>query len=178
MANEFELDSVDFITIDTIGPPGERIFHLQAGRQEVLVTLIIEKEQAAALAASIVTMLEDIEKKLNVSTQEIGLAHIDMDLREPILPMFRVGQIGLGYNSEQDRIVLLLNELQAEDAVSEPRTAHLTTTREQIKALAERTQEVVAGGRPICGNCGWPIDPDGHFCPKSNGHKREIAPET
>jgi len=30
----------------------------------------------------------------------------------------------------------------------------------------------VAGqGRPICGNCGEPIDPEGHFCPKRNGHK-------
>jgi hypothetical protein len=31
--------------------------------------------------------------------------------------------------------------------------------------------QVAAQGRPICGNCGEPIDPAGHFCPRSNGHK-------
>jgi predicted amidophosphoribosyltransferase len=31
--------------------------------------------------------------------------------------------------------------------------------------------EIATRGRPICGNCGEPIDPEGHFCPKRNGHK-------
>jgi 5-methylcytosine-specific restriction endonuclease McrA len=31
---------------------------------------------------------------------------------------------------------------------------------------------VVAAGRPTCQFCGQPIDPDGHICPRSNGHKK------
>jgi predicted amidophosphoribosyltransferase len=29
----------------------------------------------------------------------------------------------------------------------------------------------VAAGRPICSMCGQPIDPEGHFCPRKNGHR-------
>ena len=31
-------------------------------------------------------------------------------------------------------------------------------------------ERVIAGGRPICPLCGSPIEPEGHMCPKSNGH--------
>jgi len=35
-----------------------------------------------------------------------------------------------------------------------------------------RNAEVVAQGRPVCPLCGQPMDPDGHFCPRANGHPR------
>ena len=53
MSQEYELDALDFITVGTIGPPGQRIFHLQARQENNLITLTIEKEQAAALAESV-----------------------------------------------------------------------------------------------------------------------------
>jgi uncharacterized repeat protein (TIGR03847 family) len=40
----------------------------------------------------------------------------------------------------------------------------------QMRALSRAAQEVVSQGRPICPLCGQPIDPEGHFCPRSNGH--------
>jgi uncharacterized repeat protein (TIGR03847 family) len=43
-----------------------------------------------------------------------------------------------------------------------------------MRALADYAMRVVEGGRPICGNCGRPIDPEGHFCPKSNGHRKPV----
>jgi uncharacterized repeat protein (TIGR03847 family) len=47
-------------------------------------------------------------------------------------------------------------------------------TREQMYALARRGEREVAGGRPTCSMCGQPIEPEGHFCPRSNGH-REVT---
>ena len=35
----------------------------------------------------------------------------------------------------------------------------------------EVSKEVVAAGRPTCAMCGEPIDPEGHFCPRRNGHR-------
>jgi uncharacterized repeat protein (TIGR03847 family) len=174
MPDQFELDSVDFVTIGTIGPPGQRVFHLQAGQDQVLLTLIIEKEQAASLADSIESILEEIEAKLGLATAEIDRSTLDLDLREPILPAFHVGQMGLGYDKEQDRLLLVASELLGEDTPAEPRTARIIATREQMYALVTHTREVVASGRPICGNCGRPIDPEGHFCPKSNGHGKRV----
>ncbi|MBN1429254.1 MAG: DUF3090 family protein [Anaerolineae bacterium] len=172
MPEEIEFDSVDFITIGTVGPPGQRIFHLQAMRERQLVTLIIEKEQAAALAEGIGAVLSEIQEKFDLSTAWKDLADIDLELQEPILPLFRVAQMGLGYDNEDDRLILFLNEQLPEDTSSDPRVVRLSVTRMQMRILAERARNVVSGGRPICGNCGQPIDPDGHFCPKGNGHKR------
>jgi uncharacterized repeat protein (TIGR03847 family) len=39
-----------------------------------------------------------------------------------------------------------------------------------MRALARHAAAIVAAGRPICVLCGRPIDPEGHFCPKRNGH--------
>lgn len=173
MSDEYRLDAVRFITVETIGPPGQRIFHLQAGDTNQLYTFLIEKEQAAALADSIGEMLDEIAEKFKIPTPETSGAAYDFDLEEPILPLFHVGQMGLGYDSDNDRLILLLNELQPEDAGVEPRTARMAITRDMMRALARHSRQVVAGGRPICGNCGRPMDPEGHFCPKSNGHKKE-----
>lgn len=175
MAEEIELDSIDFITIGTIGPPGQRIFHLQAMRERQLVTLTIEKEQAAALAEGIFSILKEIQEKFDLTTLEDTHDNLDLDLQEPILPLFRVAQMGLGYDNTHDRLILFLNELLAEDTPGEPRVVRLAATRMQMRTLAEHTRAVVAGGRPICGNCGLPIDPEGHFCPRSNGHKKQIG---
>jgi uncharacterized repeat protein (TIGR03847 family) len=173
MNEDLELDSVAYIIIGTIGPPGQRIFHLQAGQDARLLTFKIEKEQASALADTIAEMLKEIEEKFGISTAENVKGRFDFDLREPILPLFSVGQMGLGYDNDRDRLVLLLHELQTEDAIDAPRTARLAATREQMRALATHSRDVVTGGRPICGNCGRPMDPEGHFCPRSNGHKHD-----
>jgi len=44
-------------------------------------------------------------------------------------------------------------------------------TRQQAGGLAAWSSEVVQRGRPICPQCGQPMEPEGHFCPKKNGHK-------
>lgn len=175
MPEEIELDNAAFITINTIGQPGQRVFHLQAAQDTRLITLTIEKEQAAALADTIVEMLEEIKTKYGIETTNNVPTAYDFELREPIIPMFRVGQMGLGYDSDHDTLILLLHELQPEDAIEEPSTVRVSVSREQMRALSQHAHAVVEGGRPICGNCGRPMDPEGHFCPKSNGHKRELA---
>jgi uncharacterized repeat protein (TIGR03847 family) len=175
MADEYELGPVDFVTVGTIGPPGQRVFHLQARQDDALLTLIIEKEQASALADTILALIEKIQEDLGLKTDEVSLQGFDLDLHEPVLPVFRVAQMGLGYDDDKDILILVLSELLPEDALTEPRSARIVATRAQMQALALHTQIVVGQGRPICGNCGRPIDPDGHFCPKSNGHRKPVA---
>lgn len=40
------------------------------------------------------------------------------------------------------------------------------------RGFAGRAASVVSAGRPACPFCGQPLDPDGHLCPRSNGHKQ------
>ena len=64
MAHQIELNPVSHITIGTIGPPGKRVFYLQGSRGSTIISLIIEKQQAAMLANSLESFLDELEEKL------------------------------------------------------------------------------------------------------------------
>jgi len=169
----YDLDPVTFITVGTIGPPGQRTFFLQASQNDTLVSLIIEKEQAQALAESLERLLDALDQRYpRPPTQEVTY---NMALIEPVVGLWRVGQMGLGYDNERDLIVLIAQQLLFEDdEQEEPELVRFTATREQMRALSEHAAWVVKQGRPHCPLCGDPIDPTGHFCPPSNGHRRSI----
>ena len=83
--------------------------------------------------------------------------------------------MGLGYDSDQDLVVIVAQALQTEDqAEDDAITARFWITRSQAKAMAENALEIVAQGRPLCALCGRPINPEGHFCPKRNGHATDL----
>ncbi len=164
-----ELGAADFITIDTIGPPGQRTFYLQAAEGDTLITLIIEKEHAAALSIAIRGLLE----QLGPDQAEAGdeLMSVNLDLVHPVEPLFRVGQLGMGYDETQDMIVIMAEELTEED--QQGTRVHIWGNRVQMRALAHQAATVVASGRPICPLCGEVMEVDEeHVCIKGNGRKR------
>lgn len=167
MARHIELNPVTHLTIGTIGEPGKRTFYLQGGRGTQTISLMIEKEQAGILANSFESLLAELSQKYPSAPHEESV-WTDMRLREPVEPLFRVGNMGLGYNEDSDQIVVVSYELVEEG--EEPNVVSFWTTRAQIRSLIKHTQELVKAGRPICGNCGRPIDKEGHFCPQRNGH--------
>jgi uncharacterized repeat protein (TIGR03847 family) len=90
----------------------------------------------------------------------------DMSLEEPLEARFRIAQMGIGYDTERDMVILVMQGQREEG--SEAPTARFGATRQQMRALSEHATNVVASGRKICGNCGRPIDASGHFCPQMN----------
>lgn len=170
MPRNIELNPASHLTIGTVGPPGKRTFYIQGSKGADTITLTIEKEQAIMLAGSFESLLEELQK-LNPQLASEGMEQIfiDLRLREPVESLFRVGNMGLGYSEEDDRVVLVAYELTEEEE-EEPSAVSYWVTRAQISLLIPHIQEVVQAGRPICGNCGQPMDPEGHFCPHRNGH--------
>lgn len=149
---EIELNPVDFITVGTIGPKGQRVFHLQAGKGDQIVSLVIEKEQAWALSEAIKEMIADLDARFPPKTPPAGPPP-NMDLREPIEPLFRVAQMGLGYDEERDLIVLVAQELittdtEIDDEEMEPSIVRFWSTREQMRSLSEHSSHTVKSGRP------------------------------
>lgn len=167
MASHIELNPVSQITIGTIGEPGQRTFYLQGSRGSETISLTIEKEQARMLAESFDALIQELAKKYPDPESETPVWG-DMRLQEPVEAIFRVGNIGIGYNEDSNQVVLVAYELVAED--EEPNVVSYWVSRAQAQALAKQTYSVVKAGRPICGNCGKPIDASGHFCPNRNGH--------
>lgn len=180
MAGEiYDMHPVSRMTIDAVGSPGQRVFLLQASQGAETITLKIEKEQAQVLAHSIEQLLDELAERFprQISKMEEPLAS-ELMLREPIEPLFAVGQIGLGYDESEDVLVLVVQELTTEEEAHNARIARFWATRGQMRAISRHALEVVSRGRPICPLCNRPMDPDGHFCPKSNGHERWIEDES
>lgn len=184
-ANVIEMNPVSRITTGFVGVPGQRTFYLQARKGSTLVTLLMEKEQVAALAQSVLQLIEHLDQNFPaVSTAPLPR---NMSLEQPLQPLFRVGQMGLGYDQEHDLLVLVAQELatheegeeddlaslndEGDDADPNGDVVRMWASRGQMEALAHHAADIVKQGRPTCPLCGLPIDADGHFCPPRNGHK-------
>jgi uncharacterized repeat protein (TIGR03847 family) len=170
---EMEVDPVLHITTDAIGKPGQRVFYIQAWQDERTVTVITEKFQIQSLSVGLEQFLADIANQ-NPDLPEASGNYDEEKMRisPPVEPLFRVGEIGLGYDQTRDLVVLSVRELLTEE--SEPDSAAVIRfwcTRDQVRMMARWGAEVIQRGRPICPQCGAPMEPEGHFCPKKNGHK-------
>jgi uncharacterized repeat protein (TIGR03847 family) len=166
---EFDLPDVDRFTAGTVGQPGQRVFYLQAVAGGEVVTLRCEKGQVAALAEYFAELLHDLPI---VPAEELPT---DLSLVEPVQEAFVVGQLGVVFDESRDRMVVRADELVLEDEVSDevtPGMARLALTRPQVQAFVVHATTLVSSGRPNCPLCGRPIDPEGHMCIKTNGHKK------
>lgn len=149
---ELDWNPIDFITIGTVGPKGKRTFYLQAGRSGRLVTFVIEKEQAWALSEAIGEFIDDLDERYDDETA-VDLMDMDMELREPIQPIFRISQMGLAYNEEEQMIILIAQEYtpQTDDDIEEEDEAgvvRMWCTRRQMRALSLQALDAVNSGRP------------------------------
>lgn len=168
----FDLNPIDRITTDAIGAPGQRVFYLQARQGNQLVTLICEKEHVASLAIAIDhVLLSLVDGDADAVVEPDAALHGGMDLEYPLEPVFRAGRVNLGYDQVSERLVIIAYELMAEDDDTPPSVARFWATPAQVRAFSIHGQEVVNAGRPACAMCGEPIDPEGHFCPRKNGHR-------
>lgn len=156
-----DFPSVDHIAVGAIGEPGKRIFLFQARYLGDIITLKIEKAQVAALSQHLGELLKELPRP----------GHID-DPSEIILPYeiaWSVGTIAIAYSEENDQIQLHLEALaESEDDAS---TLTVGLSREQSVAIAVQGTRMVEAGRPPCPLCGYPLDPSGHACPKTNGYR-------
>ena len=173
----FDLDAPDHFTAGAVGPPGQRVFYFQARQARRLVTLKSEKQQVRALA----DYLAELLRQKPVPAAEVPR---DLALLEPVEAVWAVASLSVGYDEDRDRILVeaaeMLEEEEAEEGEeegaeatapgSEPATARFRITRGQAAAFVERARDLMKAGRPLCRICTGPIDPDGHVCPRSNGH--------
>jgi uncharacterized repeat protein (TIGR03847 family) len=173
----FDLDAPDHFTAGAIGPPGQRVFYLQSREGGRVITLKVEKEHVRALAEYLGGLLARVK---GAPAPARGGA----ELLEPVQPVWDVGSIAVGYDEPRDRVVVEASELleaeedeeetRGEEAGEEsgppPAMARFRITRAQAAAFVDRANELMKGGRPSCPICSRPMDPEGHVCPRSNGH--------
>lgn len=176
---EIDLNPITHLTTDAIGQPGQRVFYIQGRTEEREVTVIVEKVQIQTLALGVEDFLAEILQRYpDLPSVTADYDETMMHIEPPVDPLFRVGELGLAYDSDQDLAVLVAREIQAADSEGEPveseeesSVVRFWCTRSQLSVLGRWGLEVSGRGRPVCPYCGQPMEPEGHFCPKRNGHK-------
>jgi len=177
-AEIIELEDVDGLGTGAVGEPGQRAFYIQARTDQTQLTVLVEKEQVALLAAEAVAFLDKIAD--DYPELPFELPPTQSALHEPTVPLFRARLIGLGFDPERELVLLELRERAADDDETDDATdvedatddegyvARIYATRAQVRAMAARGLEAVEGGRPPCPLCEQPMDPSGHTCPRWN----------
>ena len=88
---DIELLPVDHITADAIGPKGQRVFYLQATKDEQVVTLIAEKFQIQSLAVGVEQFLvEVLERYPDKEEASADYDESSMHIYPPVDPLFRL----------------------------------------------------------------------------------------
>lgn len=162
-----DLNPVSRVTAGAVGEPGHRTFYLQGRQGTTLVSLLTEKDQVTSLGQGITDLLTRLGERPDAAT---NVSEYDLALEQPVEPLFRIGQLGLGYDQESDLLVIVAYAVPTEENAETVDVVRFWGTRDQMRGLAQHVGQVAAAGRPICVLCGRPIDPEGHFCPRRNGH--------
>lgn len=166
---------------DFTGGPGQRTFFIQARSDARTFTYLLEKEQVAVLAEKLreVLVLVDANDPVLSATpqRDPGLA-----LEPPLEPEWRIGTIGLSYDEATGHVIVALRPVEegAEETVDpteleqEGFPVRFRLRPDQVRAFVLHSLQIVGEGRPTCQLCGLPMDPEGHICPASNGHRVQM----
>lgn len=178
-------DPPERFVIGTVGEPGERVFYLQAREGARLTSVVLEKEQAMLLAEKITELLDEVGRRhpdLHIADMTLTGAGDLEPLETPITEDFRVGALGLGWNSVTDRVVIEAHavsegdgdvpDIEDDEDTEASDCLRVRITAEMARAFAIRAGSVVSAGRPPCPFCHLPLDPKGHICPRANGYRR------
>jgi uncharacterized repeat protein (TIGR03847 family) len=186
MTESFDLRDPERFTAGTVGPPGQRVFYLQAIQEGACVTLRLEKQQVMALCEHLSSMMADLPE---VVAEDAGTE--SWSLVEPVDAAWTVGAMGVAYEQRDDRIVVVAEELLVVDAddldddldedledldllgidhldIDAPATARFHIRRAMVPGFIRHGLTLTAAGRQDCDLCGRPMDPAGHPCPRLN----------
>ena len=151
----------------TFGQPGQRTFRLDLHAGSAFCSVWMEKEQLFQLGVylkDIVGALSAEDKARESEPREPtwsgGEATID----------FKAGQFMLSHDGESNSFYVQAHERETEEEQQEMESVSFWITVAQAEALSEESLKICAAGRPTCFLCGQPINPEGHVCPRANGH--------
>ena len=178
----FSFDPPDRFVAGTVGQPGDRVFYLQASGGGRTVSVALEKVQVQLLADRLGDLLEQVRRQGagDVPPAVSGPLEDTAPLDAPVEEEFRVGAMGLAWDGESDQVVVeALAPAEGEQEVEPladsdegPDALRVRLPAAMARAFITRAQRVVAAGRPPCPLCALPLDPEGHVCPRQNGHRR------
>lgn len=193
-----EYDLPDRFIADTVGPPGERTFFLQASQGKRVTSVSLEKQQVSVLGERLTELLDQVADEIEPAAADALPDLAPMDT--PIEDEFRVQSLSLAWEPERKVVVIealeqsvpedlqqlqalgealgeelpdeLAEQLEEVESGGDGQVLRVVLAPAQARGFAERCARAVEGGRPNCPFCGNPLDHSGHICPRANGYRR------
>jgi len=166
-----DLGMADSVETEAIGVPGKRTFKITATSIRGSAVVWLEKEQLLRVAMAMKRFLAAR------SVAEPGRRAMQAGPAGPVVVEFKAGEMSLHHDASTGVLTLAAAaiepapEPELPESEKLPAAVQFSFTRPVAATLADRALEVCAAGRRPCPLCGGPIDPEGHFCVKSNGHR-------
>ncbi|WP_068397396.1 DUF3090 family protein [Kribbia dieselivorans] len=167
-----DFDPPERFVAGTVGPPGQRVFFLQASDSKRTVSVSLEKEQVRLLGQRLSDLVGRLPEAPAID--EAAKVLVDNDpLTSPIEDEFRVDTLALSWDQSRHVIVVEAFDSDPEEtADAGVQSLRVTLSPRHALAFARRCDSVVRAGRPNCPFCSLPLDPQGHICPRANGYRR------
>ena len=159
---ENELSNLNELRPEAMGEPGQRTFRILADGEAGGAVAWLEKEQLFRLSLAIQQVVATLTEQEPVETVP-GSGHAD---RTP--PEFKAVRLTVGHDAGRQMFVIDAHDEEAED--DQAVTLRLWATHTQASDFAIEGLRICAAGRPLCPLSAGPMDPEGHACPKVNGH--------
>ncbi|HEY1830231.1 MAG TPA: DUF3090 family protein [Acidimicrobiales bacterium] len=171
MTDEHDYDKPDHCTVGAMGEVGNRLFLFYCRQGLTETTVKVEKQQIAVLAGYLGRIVRELGRPGHLPEDMAFYGTEDFE--------WVGGTIGVSYDEELDRVVVVLEEFDSdEENEEEEESGHVlrvALTREQAAAFAIHATRLVEAGRPPCPLCALPLDPSGHDCPRTNGHRPPVT---
>ena len=143
----------------TFGKPGKRTFSIEIECKDNFINLWLEKEQLALISQNIAkyksfTQSEDLIEPQNQEMKNYKMIDFALEFIEPS-NSFDFYFVGV---DDDDKGV----------------AATFSYENKYAQSFAKNSLKIISQGRPICSLCSNPINQEGHFCIKLNGHIENI----
>ena len=167
----------DSVETEAIGIPGKRTFKITAVSPRGSVIVWLEKEQLLRVGLAIKRFLAARPAAAQPAprVEEVWSG-------SPVEAEFKAGEMSLRYDASTGVLTLEAAGIEPQpdseppDLEEPPVTVEFSFTSGAGAVLADRALEICAAGRKACPLCGGPMDPDGHFCVRTNGHQARGLP--
>lgn len=150
----------DKIMVGVRGDVGNRLFLFQVREGRRLAIIKCEKIQLAALGEWISQVIGELGRPDHLPDDFTLEAEYESD--------FVAGDIAVSLDEEAQAIDVTMESMEEDSSLN------VRLSREWAAGLAIAIVRLVKAGRPLCPLCGGPLDPQGHDCPRTNGHRPPI----
>lgn len=106
----FVFDDPDRFVAGAIGPPGQRVFFLQAVEGRRVTSVSLEKVQVALLADRVAAIVTELQERGVAGLAGVDLTAVpgddDRSLDEPLRDAFRAGTLTISWDGEESEVTI------------------------------------------------------------------------